>query len=205
MVGLNCFWSTGLAIGYYPFLAGAMVVGSCALVLSCCLAEMTSALPFSGGIYGFVRLTLGPYLGFLVGIFEIFQAIVYSAYYMVEIGQIVTTALLVDQLYSPIVWFVFSIFSVFLNIRGNHTFWNFQWVLAMFSLVILLVFIFSSIQSADTNQYINHEKRPEHFSSTSDRLHYVFRYFLSASWFFSGFEMIPLTCSDAIEVRRTIF
>ena len=38
--------------------------------LCLCMAEMSSALPFSGGIFGFVRAALGPYMGFLVACSE---------------------------------------------------------------------------------------------------------------------------------------
>jgi amino acid transporter len=49
---------------------------------------MISILPFSGGTYGFARVTVGPYFGFLVGCFESFGNILYSVIGMIELGII---------------------------------------------------------------------------------------------------------------------
>ena len=46
--GFMVYWAPGLETGYYAFLAGTLFIASGYVVLMLCLAEITSAVPFSG-------------------------------------------------------------------------------------------------------------------------------------------------------------
>ncbi len=66
----STIWNTALVEGYYSFLINLVFAGSGYIALCLCMGEMASAMPFSGGIFGFVRAVLGPYCGFLVACCE---------------------------------------------------------------------------------------------------------------------------------------
>eukprot|EP00981_Chlorochromonas_danica_P001951 scaffold403_cov183-Ochromonas_danica.AAC.7 len=53
-------WNNGLSAGTIEYLLAVFVCGSVYLSNILCIAEMTSALPFGGGLYGIVRVTMGP-------------------------------------------------------------------------------------------------------------------------------------------------
>lgn len=63
-------WNTALSQGYDTLVINFFVTFSGFFCLALCMGEMSSALPFSGGIFGFVRASLGPHWGFLVACCE---------------------------------------------------------------------------------------------------------------------------------------
>mmetsp|Transcript_28876 Transcript_28876/g.48477 ORF Transcript_28876/g.48477 Transcript_28876/m.48477 type:complete len:120 (+) Transcript_28876:48-407(+) len=58
-------WNHGLKSGFWEYLIANTMIGLAYVGLVLCQAEMTSMLPFSGGTYGFARVTLGPFVGYL--------------------------------------------------------------------------------------------------------------------------------------------
>eukprot|EP00981_Chlorochromonas_danica_P012563 scaffold5146_cov164-Ochromonas_danica.AAC.12 len=64
VLGGQCvFWNTALQMGTIEFLLSTIISAVASFGVYLFLAEMTSALPFGGGLYGFIRITLGPYMG----------------------------------------------------------------------------------------------------------------------------------------------
>eukprot|EP01040_Poterioochromonas_malhamensis_P001405 gene1405-biopygen183 len=60
-------WNAGLSShGIYALWFNLLFSASGFICLSLCMGEMSSALPFSGGVFGFVRAALGPFFGFMV-------------------------------------------------------------------------------------------------------------------------------------------
>ncbi len=71
-------WNGGLLYGYDALAFNFLVSAAGYLALCLCMGEMASALPFSGGAYGFVRAVLGPYLGFMVACCEFVYCTTYT-------------------------------------------------------------------------------------------------------------------------------
>ena len=63
-------WNTGLTHGINAVWFNLFFSASGFFCLCLCMGEMSSALPFSGGVFGFVRAALGPFWGFLVATCE---------------------------------------------------------------------------------------------------------------------------------------
>lgn len=63
-------WNNAAEGSFKEFIASAIFPTIGYIILTCCVAEMASALPFSGGIYGFVRAFTTPVVGFFVAVFE---------------------------------------------------------------------------------------------------------------------------------------
>ena len=60
-------WNVALEAGFGSCLISIILIGLAYIVLMVGNAELTSAVPFSGGAYGLARLTLGFCPGFIVG------------------------------------------------------------------------------------------------------------------------------------------
>ena len=71
-------WNSGLTYGYPSYVLNLLFAGAGYLCFCLCAGEMSSALPFSGGAYGFVRASLGPYFGFLVACCEFVYCTCYT-------------------------------------------------------------------------------------------------------------------------------
>eukprot|EP00599_Poterioochromonas_sp_BG-1_P001666 CAMPEP_0173149086 /NCGR_PEP_ID=MMETSP1105-20130129/10115_1 /TAXON_ID=2985 /ORGANISM="Ochromonas sp., Strain BG-1" /LENGTH=496 /DNA_ID=CAMNT_0014063883 /DNA_START=98 /DNA_END=1588 /DNA_ORIENTATION=+ len=70
-------WNAGLSThGIYALWFNLLFSASGFLCLCLCMGEMSSALPFSGGVFGFVRAALGPFFGFMVASCEFVLCIV---------------------------------------------------------------------------------------------------------------------------------
>ena len=64
-------WNTSLRYGFFGYyLLTQLLVALAFLLYALCIAEITSAVPFSGGAYGLARVAQGFYMGFLVGCSE---------------------------------------------------------------------------------------------------------------------------------------
>ena len=80
-------WNFGLAVGGFGGLAIATVVVA-VMYLGLCysIAEMSPAMPHSGGAYSFARTAMGPWGGFITGLAECIEYIFTPAVIVVGIG-----------------------------------------------------------------------------------------------------------------------
>lgn len=190
-------WNHGLQDGFPEFMAGTLLMGFAYLVLVLCLAEMTSTLPFSGGTYGFVRVALGPYAGFLVGNCESMLNVLYIATAVVSLGEMITAVTALPSAVEPLYWVLFFLSTGCLNLLGQHAFWNTNAVLAILSISFLLFYMLLTASTADFHRYAMSEGSGVSVRDT-------FRHMPWASWFFVGIEMLPLTSRECDEPRKDV-
>ena len=226
IVGDTAFWNTGLGIGYYDYLTNTILLGIAFICSSLCLAEMTATFPFAGkpsilvsnsgiltcyrfrfllgGIYGFTRVTLGPYFGFIVGCCEMLQNIVYCSAYVIFVGEIFAFCLGIEgdnhDKYAPLFAFAFLVFITIVNLVGGRWFWHINSVFSILAIVVVLLYIFSSFGVADFGRY----KLVDHTISINQRVFNIFSFFAPTAWFYGGIEMLPLACSDALKPRSSV-
>eukprot|EP01100_Stratorugosa_tubuloviscum_P000531 TRINITY_DN1118_c1_g1_i4.p1 TRINITY_DN1118_c1_g1~~TRINITY_DN1118_c1_g1_i4.p1 ORF type:complete len:161 (-),score=48.52 TRINITY_DN1118_c1_g1_i4:35-517(-) len=79
-------WNFGLEKGFGSFLIATIVITIMYWCFVLSLSEMASALPFSGGAYGYARATMGKTVGYCVGIAESTEYIFTVASVAVAIG-----------------------------------------------------------------------------------------------------------------------
>lgn len=118
-------WNKGLHMGYYEFLISVILTGLGYICLSLCLSEMTSVLPFAGGSYGYVRCSLGPFYGYLVGFCEGIAYILYVAASLLAIGTLFRDLFQSSFIYQPAYWFLFYAIALPFQIMGGAYFWRF--------------------------------------------------------------------------------
>eukprot|EP01040_Poterioochromonas_malhamensis_P002995 gene2991-3182_t len=190
-------WNPLLLSGFWESLTGLLSTALMYFCLVFCISEMTSALPFSGGSYGFVRVCIGPFFGYVIGCCEALQNVAYVVSAVIPLAQMLSLLLKMDHTYEPLTWVFFFLTALAFNILGKNYFWKFNLVIGMVSLVLIVLYIASTIQ------YVEFDK----FSGVQD---YSFdggdfmTYLPYCAWFFMGIEGLPLTCVDCAKPAKEI-
>jgi ethanolamine permease len=173
-----------------------------------CVAEMTAALPFSGGTYGVVRVTLGDLAGYLIGTTETFQYILYVAFNIVAMGSYVTTMTGYDAAYEPLYWVV--IYSVIIVVLTFHKtlYWHSMTVLGAYICVMILLYCTMTREGADFADYSRDSAATD--VPLGDRVLRFFQYLPHGSWFFGlAAKIMPLACVETVNptvnVPRAIY
>ena len=210
-------WSAGLANGYWDFLISLIFISTAFVCLHLCIAEMVSVLPFSGipvqdfnffinsiltgGTYGFARVTVGPFAGFLVGCCESIANIVYTLIGVMPIGTTITYIFDADPKYEPMYWVFTYIAIIAVEFMGRKLYFHFLNTYAFGLVMILVFYLILSFQSVDTERYIPTTKH--------NVLENGIEGFLGLSpvvgWFYIGLETMPLISDEIRDVRALIF
>jgi amino acid transporter len=148
MLGAGIFVFPGLAGGYAGFAAtiSFLIGGIIALLTAACTAELSTAMPQSGGGYFFISRSFGNFWGTLTGLSQWIGLIFACAFYLASFGEYALTFL--DELNvnwstsTKILSFLFTLLLLVVNIIGTKKVGRFQ-NLMVISLTIMLVLIFT--------------------------------------------------------------
>jgi ethanolamine permease len=198
--GQLIYWNQGLAEGFWPFFLTNCFVASGYICLTLCLAEMTSFLPFAGGSYGYARCALGPIPGFLVGICETIEYVLYVASAVLELGNLISYSLGTSPVYEPLYWLLFFVLSLFIQIYSIRLFWSFNMIIGALTTLLILLYFFSSIPSFDYSSTL----ASEHSFHVNGGFSYFLFYFPLASWFYVGVEVMTLSCSEVKDAGKVV-
>jgi amino acid transporter len=158
---------------------------------------MISVISFPGGYYGYVRCGMGPLLGFLVGCSGLVESVFFLAVSVLKIGQVFTVAFDMDTSFQPIIWFVVYSIIILFHARGSRLFWQVMKLCTVFSLAIILLYLFGSMPVLNFNKYAEPRDRLEFHTSVTDFLHML----RLPGWFFMGIDMVSLTVEEVNHVR----
>src|SRR5215210_7482971 len=114
-------WNFGLAYGFGGLLVATLVIVVMYYGLCFSIAEMSPALPHTGGAYSFSRSAMGPWGGFTTGVAETIEYVVTPAVIVAGIGfymQSIFRDLFGWNISQPIWWLVFYAIFVGLNVVG---------------------------------------------------------------------------------------
>lgn len=146
-------WNLGLAAGGW---GGIIVAGGIMalmfLALSFCIAEMSAALPFSGGSYSFARMALGPFWGFMSGLCEHIEYVLTPAVICYFIGAYLG-AILWPGLPEPMLWAGTYGLFLLLNMAGVALTFRLTLVVTLVSLAILLFFCIAALPHVDFGRW----------------------------------------------------
>ena len=93
-------WNLGLAQGFGAMFIATIVIAIMYLGLTFSLAEMSPALPHTGGAYSFARTAMGPWAGSLPGIAENIEFVLTPAVIVFFIGSYLSAIFGTDPLSS---------------------------------------------------------------------------------------------------------
>lgn len=140
--------------GYWVLLFNTILSGVGYILLAYSLAEMTSALPFSGGIYGIVRAFLHPFMGFYISIFELMINLFYLAFAVHSLASLPKQAGAAQSDSNFLVFCLLVYICIFIVcLLGGKVFWYINNILGLLCLVIICIYILGAIPTADFSSW----------------------------------------------------
>jgi ethanolamine permease len=182
------------------------------LVMS--IAEMSPALPHTGAAYSFARTSMGPWGGFVTGLFENVEYVLTPAVIVTFISGYFGSITGMDTALYPILWIVFYAVFLALNIYGVGLSYKVTLVVTLISLAVLVVFWFSAFTHMDFGRWAlnigagpdgkavelpegNGPWFPFGFSGVLATLPF-------AVWLFLAIEQIPLAAEESVDPKRDL-
>src|SRR5215468_4172157 len=112
-------WNLGFAVGGWGgMFVATIIIAIMYLGLTYSIAEMSPALPHTGGAYSFARTAFGPWAGYITGVAENVEYVLTPAVIVFFIGAYLTAIFDTPAAYQPIWWAAGYAFFVGLNVRG---------------------------------------------------------------------------------------
>ena len=197
-------WNLGLAAGGF----GGMVIATVLITimylgLCFCIAEMSPALPHTGGAYSFSRTAMGPWGGFVTGLAENLEFVLTPAVIVFFIGSYLSSIFGTPPGFTPVWWIGSYVVFVGLNIAGVELSFRLSVVVTVLALAILAVFWVSAIPHVDFARYAL-DVAPA--AGGSAFLPFGWTGALAALpfavWLFLAIEQLPLAAEESHDPKR---
>lgn len=147
-------WNFGLAVGGFGGLLIASILIAIMYVGLCfCLAEMSPALPHTGGAYSFARSALGPWGGFVTGMAENLEYVLTPAVIIFFAGAYLGSIFGTGAEFQPVWWALGYIVFVTLNVLGVELSFRVSVVVTVLALAILAIFWISAFPHFDFGRW----------------------------------------------------
>ncbi|HYI97684.1 MAG TPA: amino acid permease, partial [Bryobacteraceae bacterium] len=191
-------WNFGLAAGGFGgFLTAVVLMTILYTGLCFSVAEMSAALPHTGGAYSFARASMGPWGGYVTGLAENLEYILTPATIVVGIGGYLGAIFGTAPAYEPVWWLMCYIVFVVLNIWGVEMSFRVSMITTVCALAVLAVFYAGAIPLLDLRRWALAD---ETFFARGARG--VFASLPFALWLYLGIEQLPLAAEETREPSR---
>ena len=201
-------WNLGLANGWGSMLLATIIITVMYLGLTFSLAEMSPALPHTGGAYSFARTAMGPWGGFLTGLSENVEYVLTPAVIVYFISSYMGGIFGTPTEFLPLWWIGFYIAFVGLNILGVELSFKFTLVITLLALTCLVVFWVSALPNIDFGRWAmnvgaggallkdgNGPLLPLGITGVLASLPF-------AVWLFLAIEQLPLAAEESVDPKR---
>lgn len=187
-------WNYGLASGFWAMMAALAIMTAMYAGLCFSIAEMSPALPHTGGAYSFARTAMGPWGGYVTGLAENMEYILTPATIVVGIGGYLGAIFGTPKSLEPAWWIASYVVFVALNVFGVELSFRFSVWIAMAALAALAVFWIGAIPYLDFSRWAL--EIPWHgWRGVLDALPF-------ALWFYLAIEQLPLAAEESHDPRR---
>ena len=202
-------WNLGLdAGGFGGLLVATLIITVMYFGLCYSIAEMSPALPHTGGAYSFGRSAMGPWGGFTTGVAETIEYVVTPAVVVTFAGAYLES--ISDSWFggSPptwVWWAVLYVIFVGLNIVGVSASLRFAVFICLLSLAILAIFYIGALTDFSWDRLTN--IAPEGDNSEWFPFGVAEGVFLAlpfAIWFYLAIEELPLAAEESHDPKRDI-
>ena len=199
-------WNFGLDTGGFGGLLVATIIITVMYAGLCySIAEMSPALPHTGGAYSFGRSAMGPWGGFITGLGENMEYILTPAVIVVAIGGYMDA--IVDDLFGfslpqPVWWLIFYAIFVVLNIAGAEISFKFTVAITFIALAILAVFWVSAIPHFSLDQALNIPAESGGSRWFPKGMGGIIAALPFAIWFYLAIEELPLAAEESHDPKR---
>ncbi len=205
-------WNLGFAVGGWGgMLVGTIIIAIMYLGLTYSIAEMSPALPHTGGAYSFARTAFGPWGGFITGVAENIEYVLTPAVVVYFTGTYLTGIFGTPDWFQPVWWLIGYIVFVGLNVRGVALSFTVTVIVTLIAIAILVFFFLSAIFSG---QFDFAKWAMNIGTDTSAALpdgngpflplgwYGVLASMPFAVWLFLAIEQLPLASEESVDPQR---
>lgn len=147
-------WNFGfLSGGFGGMLAALLLMTVLYIGLCFSLAELSAALPHTGGAYSFARASMGPWGGYITGLAENMEYIFTPATIVVGIGGYLGAVFATPPAWEPAWWLACYAVFVFLNIWGVEMSFRISVITTLCALAVLAVFYGGALPLLDLHRW----------------------------------------------------
>ena len=207
-------WNLGFNVGGWGGMFVATIfIAIMYLGLTYSIAEMSPALPHTGGAYSFARTAFGPWGGFITGIAENIEYVLTPAVVVYFIGTYLTAIFETPASFQPVWWILGYVIFVGLNARGVELSFTVTVIVTLLAIAILLLFFVSGLPIFDFGKYAMNigadpatgaaVELPEgHGPFLPFGIHGVLAALPFAVWLFLAIEELPLAAEESADPKR---
>jgi ethanolamine permease len=207
-------WNLGFAVGGWGGLfVGTIIITIMYLGLTYSIAEMSPALPHTGGAYSFARTAFGPWGGFITGVAENVEYVLTPAVIVYFIGTYVTAIFEMSAAYQPLWWLLGYVIFVGLNARGVELSFTVTTVVTLLAITVLVVFFISAVPLFDFGKYAMNigadpvtgaavELPDGHGPFLPFGIYGVLAAMPFAVWLYLAIEQLPLAAEESVDPQR---
>lgn len=207
-------WNFGLGVGGFGGLFYAtVIIAALYLGLAFSIAELTAALPHTGGAYSFARTAFGPWGGFVTGLAENMEYVLTPAVVVFFTGAYLGSIFGTGPGFAPVWWLLGYIVFVGLNIAGVEASFRFTVIITLIALAILAVLWVGALPLFTWGKLLNIGVGPDGaaievaagegpwlpFGASGILLALPF-----AIWFFLAIEQLPLAAEESHQPARDL-
>jgi ethanolamine permease len=147
-------WNLGFAVGGFGGLFWAtLIIAVMYFGLTFSIAEMSPALPHTGGAYSFARSAMGPWGGFITGLAENIEYVLTPAVVIFFAGSYLTSIFGTGPQLQPVWWLLGYGLFVLLNVIGVETSFKVTVAVTILALAVLAIFWISAIPGFDFSRW----------------------------------------------------
>jgi ethanolamine permease len=183
-------WNKGYECGFATFCIAWFMIALLYFFLVFCMAEMTSIVAFAGGSYGFVRCSISPFLGFLIGCSEWVTNNFMVMNCVMSMGQTITYSFQTHMNWEPLWFFLFYIAVICWHLKGGRYFWYTMCFGGIATFIIILLFVIASL-TMDTS-FFTKSSMTSSDAGFSKNAYGVFRMLIYPMWAFIGIETVTI-------------
>jgi ethanolamine permease len=205
-------WNFGLAFGWGSMFAATIVITIMYLGLTYSLAEMSPALPHTGGAYSFARSSMGPWGGFVTGVAENIEYVLTPAVVVYFIGTYLGAIMETAPSVQPLYWLLGYAVFVGANLFGVELSFRVTVFVTLLALGCLAFFYVAALPEMDfTRSAMNVGVGPNgelvELAAGGgpwfpDGVHGVLAALPFAVWLYLAIEQLPLAAEESRDPRQ---
>src|SRR5918995_3942187 len=219
-------WNFGLSTaGFGGLVIATVIIAVMYYGLCYSIAEMSPALPHTGGAYSFARSAMGPWGGFLTGLAENMEYVITPAVVVGAMGLLMQ-ALVIDIFNvtgdpwwnsEPFWWAIFYVIFVGINVIGIEATMRFTVIITVLALGVLAIFYVAALVSGDFHPDLWFNIPKDWDGETTSQLlangggpflplgiSGIFKALPFAIWFYLAIEEIPLAAEESMDPARDV-
>jgi ethanolamine permease len=205
-------WNFGLAFGWGSMFVATILITLMYLGLTYSLAEMSPALPHTGGAYSFARSSMGPWGGFVTGVAENIEYVLTPAVVVFFIGSYLGAILETGPEFQPVFWILGYATFVAANLFGVELSFRVTVFVTLGALACLVFFYLYALPNIEFGRWAMNvgvgadgalvELPAGGGPWFPDGIHGVLAALPFAVWLYLAIEQLPLAAEESVDPRR---